>query len=137
MVYEFEITTTTSHTSTNLKKTSMHLYKGMMHQLDIISFAGSMGVLYVALFHGGHQLFPSNIGRYFRLGGERLSYMERYNLNTEPFIIDAYSYLYHPDGVSYDHDCLIRIGLLTRDEIMGRVLLWDEETLQGRSDRQV
>lgn len=135
MIYEFEITTTTSHTSTNLKKSELKLYKGMIHRLDIISFPGSMGVLYISLFHGGHQLFPSNTGSYFRLGGETFSFMERYNLKSEPFILDAYSYLYHVDGVSYNHDCLVRVGLLKRDEVYGQVLIWDEEQIEGRQQR--
>lgn len=130
MIYEFGIRTLTTDTKASPKKTPLKLTRGIVHQLDIISYPGSMGTLYVALYHGGHKVWPTNPVEYFRLGGEPFSFGERYNLKTDPYSLVLHSYLYHPDGVTYFHDVRVRMGVLSEDELTGVIIKWSEETLR-------
>uniref|UniRef100_A0A6M3IEG9 Uncharacterized protein n=1 Tax=viral metagenome TaxID=1070528 RepID=A0A6M3IEG9_9ZZZZ len=124
MIYEFPIRTLTTHTSDEPLETVLKLTKGVLHQLDIISYPGARGTLYIALYHGGHKVFPTNPLEYFRLAGEPFSFTERYKLATDPFTLVAHTYLYDADNY---HDARIRIGLLLEDELSGVILKWSEE----------
>lgn len=125
MVYEFEIRTETTDTQTSPKKTTIKLTEGVVNQLDIVSYPGSMGYLHVAIYHGGHQVWPTNPDKFFRLGGEPFSFKnERYELQI-PAEFTVYSYL--SAGASYYHDVLIRMCMLREDE-MGTTIRWSEAT---------
>lgn len=128
MIYEFGIRTLTTHTKTSPLKTKLKLTRGILHQLDIISYPGSMGTLYLSLFHGGHQVFPTNPDEVIRLAGEPFHFREAYKLYSSPYILDVYSYLYDPLGVTYSHDVRVRIGLLDEDELTGVTIKWQAPT---------
>lgn len=125
MIYEFPITTTTSHTSTSPLKTRIKLTKGVLHQLDIVTDEATQWTLYIAIRHGLYQVFPSNPDQYFRLRGEPFSFKESYKLYAEPYEFVIHSYLSNAD---YSHHARVRMGFLREDELKGVKILWDEET---------
>lgn len=121
MIYEFPITTTTGYTETSPKKTTIVLARGIIHQLDIISDEAAKWTLYVAITHGLHQIYPTNTPNYFNLRGEFFSFRENYELYVKPLSLSVYSYLVDAD---YEHKIIIRIGLLTEEDLKEVIIKW-------------
>jgi len=98
MMYEFGIRTELTDTQDSPKKTVLKLTEGIIHQLDIESYPGSMGYLYGTIYHGGHQVWPTN---------------------------PVYTWL--GTGAENYHDVRVRIWILREDEL-GTTIRWSEET---------
>jgi len=124
MMYEFGIRTELTDTQDSPKKTVLKLTEGIIHQLDIESYPGSMGYLYGAIYHGGHQVWPTNPDGCFRLGGVPISGKERYELTIPA---ELYVYTWLGTGAENYHDVRVRIWILREDEL-GTTIRWTEET---------
>ncbi len=127
MIYSFAISTSANTALANRQKTELKLTAGIIHQLDIVFPTGCAGLLYVAINHGLHQIWPTNPGEYFHTDGETLSFKEFYELATSPFFLSVYTY--NLDD-TYAHSAIIRLGLLKRDAIQGIYLPWSGEVYE-------
>lgn len=125
MIYEFPITTAITDTKANPKKTTIKLTHGTIHQLDIISDESTQRTLYLAINRGLYQVFPSNPDTYFSLGGEPFSFREAFQIKTEPYELEVYTYLVNAD---YSHKVTVRIAMLEEDDLRGVLIKWSEET---------
>jgi len=124
MIYEIPITTTTSYTKDNPKKTVVSLARGVIHELDIISDEAARWTIFIAIAHGIHQIYPVNTPNYFNLRGEYFAFKEWYELDTKPYSLNIYTYL---DGADYEHKVIVRIGLLPERDLRGVMILWEKQ----------
>lgn len=127
MIYSFAISTDANTAKADEKITKLKLTAGIIHQLDIVFPAGCAGLAYIALFHGLHQVWPTNPDEYFHTDGETLSFKEFFQLPTEPYVIEAKTY--NLDD-TYNHAIIIRLGMLKQSEIQGVWLPWSEEVIE-------
>lgn len=127
MIYSFAIETAITYSATNKLKTDLKLTAGIIHQIDIVFPTGCAGLLYVAINHGLHQIWPTNPGEYFHTDGETLSFKEFYELLSAENTLSVYTY--NLDD-TYAHSVIIRLGLLKQSEIQGLWLPWSGETYE-------
>jgi len=127
MIYSFNISTPANTLEADRVKTVLKLTAGIIHQLDILFPTGCAGLLYVALNHGLHQVWPSNDKEYFHTDGDKISFKEFYELKSDVNTLDVYTY--NLDD-TYPHAIIIRLGLLKQSEIQGLWLPWSEETAE-------
>ncbi len=126
MIYSFAISTTNTYSATNILKTDLKLTAGIIHQIDIVFPTGCAGLLYVALNHGLHQIWPTNDKEYFHTDGEAISFKEFYELPSAENVLSVYTY--NLDD-TYPHSVIIRLGILKKSELQGLWLPWTEEVL--------
>ena len=127
MIYSFAISTAITYTATAKLKTDLKLTAGIIHQIDIVFPTGAAGLLYVALNHGLHQIWPTNPGEFFHTDGESISFKEFYALPSAENVISVYTY--NLDD-TYAHSVIIRLGILKQSEIQGLWLPWSEEVYE-------
>ena len=127
MIYSFAISTLKSITEADRVKTDLKLTAGIIHQIDILFPTGCAGLLYVAISHGLHQLWPTNDKEYFHTDGESISFKEFYELASAENVLSAYTY--NLDD-TYSHSVIIRLGILKKSELQGLWLPWTEESIE-------
>jgi hypothetical protein len=124
MIYSFTIATAITYSATSKLKTDLELTAGIIHQIDIVFPTGCAGLLYVAINHGLHQIWPTNPGEFFHTDGESISFKEFYELQPGSNVLSVYTY--NLDD-TYEHSVIIRLGILKPSEIQGVWLPWYEE----------
>jgi len=127
MIYSHDISTPKNKEKADEQITELKLTAGIIHQVDIVFPSGCAGLASIALFHGLHQLWPTNPEEYFHTDGETISFKEFYRLTTEPYIIEAKTYNL---DTAHAHSIIVRIGLLKQSEIQGVWLPWSEEVIE-------
>lgn len=86
------------------------LSAGVIHQVDILFQDGCDHLANVMIFHGGHQLWPSNRGKAFRGNATAVSFREFYELEAGGTELTA---LIWGDGSDLA-EVIIQIGLLPK-----------------------
>lgn len=114
MFYDFEITIPAGTTKASPKEESFKLTKGVVHYVEVNFPAGCRGYVYLQLFDGEHQVWPTNRQGSFRGEGYTIPMNEYYKLYTSPYIIKAKGW--SPDA-TYDHTLAVRIGSLKEEEL--------------------
>jgi len=127
MIYSFSITTPANTPAANRQKTELKLTTGVIHQIDFVFPPGCAGLAFISVNDGLHQVWPTNPSQKFHTDGETISFEEFYKLIREPFILDAFTY--NLDD-TYDHEIIVRVGILKESEIQGVWLPWSEETIE-------
>jgi hypothetical protein len=81
----------------------------VLHKLEIHFPDGCCGMVHVAIFYGIRQIFPEIEGMTFTGNGETISFPDFWPLPNDPttLTIKAWS-----PGTQYDHNILIRFGVL-------------------------
>lgn len=124
MIYRFGITTSANTTEANATETDLPLGHGIIHKIDIYFPPGCSGLLHVVIRDALHQVFPFNRGESFAGNGETISFLEHLSLEAEPYELRAYTW---NEDDTYDHDCIIRIGLLKKEFITPELMTWSEK----------
>lgn len=109
MIYRKSITTSANTLEANKDDTEIALTKGIVHKLDITFPSGCQGYLHVAINHGLHQIWPYEVDQSFATDGETITFPEFYHIKFRPFGLMVYTW--NLDD-TYDHDVIIRIGIL-------------------------
>lgn len=119
MIYVANITTEENRAKTNLKKTVLHVTKGLVYKVELYSPSGSAGLMGVAVFDGLYQVWPSNAGEYF-VGEEQLiAFDDLYLKDTAPYAFQIYTY--NIDTI-HEHFVSVRIGLVSKDVFLARFM---------------
>ena len=80
MFYVFSYTPSASDTLANPHVTDLHLTAGVVHQVDVLFESGCGHKEFIQVFHGNHQLWPSNRGEKMRGDATVVSFREFYEL---------------------------------------------------------
>jgi len=126
MIYSYTIDTPANTSELSRIKTDLKLTAGIIHKVELVFPSGCAGFLYAAINHGLHQIWPTNPGEYFRTDGETISFDEYYELTSGENIITVYTYNLDE---TYDHELIVRLGILQKSELQGIWLPWSEEVI--------
>lgn len=119
MIYVENITTDANTSETALQKTVMSVASGLVYRVEIQFPPGPYGLLKVKICDGGHQLWPSKNGEYFKGDSCTLSFDDLYIKDVHPLSFDIYTY---NEDDTYDHEVIIRLGLVSAEVYMARFL---------------
>jgi len=100
----------TANTESDPHVEVMKLSAGVIHQVDILFQDGCDHLANVQIFHGGHQLWPSNRGMAFRGNATAVAFREFYELEAGGTELAA---LIWGDGSDLA-EVIIQIGLLPK-----------------------
>ena len=119
MIYAIDITTPASTTKLSPQWTSLNMTKGLVYKVHIQFPKGSAGLLGVAMFRGGFQLWPSSRATYFIGDDNIIEFDDVYLIENDPTLLKIKTY---NDDDTYEHQVLIRIGLVSANIFMARFL---------------
>lgn len=89
MYYDFHVVTVKDTDYAHRDKTRLKLAKGTIIEVSLLFPSGSIGLLYLQIFRGSHQLYPFNPGGYFQTSGETINFSDKYQLEDEPLEVIA------------------------------------------------
>lgn len=119
MIYTANITTPKDTEQTALKKTRIHVTKGLVYKVEFYFPAGSAGLMGVAVFDGLFQVWPSSVGEFFIGEDQMISFDDMYLKESAPFEFQCYTY--NTDD-TYEHEVSVRIGLVSKEVFQARYL---------------
>ncbi|MHA2265233.1 MAG: hypothetical protein ACXAEN_22795 [Candidatus Thorarchaeota archaeon] len=119
MIYAYDITTPKVGESGNPKRTTLKVTKGLVYQVEIEFPPGPLGLLHVAIFDGGYQVWPSNPDFDFHGDNGMIVFPDTYLKLTEPYEFWA---LTTNEDDTYQHQIHIRIGMASSEVFMSRYL---------------
>ena len=119
MIYTKTIIESSGGSEVNPSQRLMPVTDGLIYQFDLYFPPGSSGLVYVAVFDGGHPLWPSEPGEWFFGDNITISFPDKYFVSSAPHNLFVYSYNLDE---AYNHKFQIRIGQVS-DPILVQSLL--------------
>lgn len=119
MIYTANITTEKKTEQTDLKKTVLHVTKGLVYKVEFYFPSGSAGLMGVAVFDGLYQVWPSNMGEFFVGEDQLIAFDDMYLKEAQPFEFQCYTYNIDE---TYPHFVSVRIGLVSSEVFLARFL---------------
>ena len=119
MIYTANITTPKNRAKTNLKKTVLHVTKGLVYKVEFYFPPGSAGLMGVAVFDGLYQVWPSSVGEFFVGEDHVVSFDDMYLKESAPFEFQIYTY--NTDD-THGHFVSVRIGLVSSEVFLARFM---------------
>jgi hypothetical protein len=111
MFYTFPYTVTANDIVTAKHREEMTLTAGIIHQVDILFQKDAAHKINVQIFHGGHQIWPTNRGSSIKGDATVISFREFYELKGA--VNDLHALFWTIDtGVLYE--VIIQIGILPK-----------------------
>lgn len=129
MIYTANITTDENTLQTDLKKTNIHITKGLVYKVEFYFPSGSAGLMGVAVFDGLYQVWPSSVGEFFIGEDQVISFDDMYLKESAPFEFQCYTY--NVDD-TYPHEVSVRIGLVAKEIFQARYLPMKSELVFTR-----
>lgn len=119
MIYTANIITPKNTAQTALKKTVLHVTKGLVYKVEFYFPSGSARLMGVAVFDGLYQVWPSSVGEFFVGEDQEIDFDDLYLKESAPFEFQIYTY--NLDD-TYEHFVSVRIGLVSSDVFLARFL---------------
>ena len=119
MIYGLDIDTPANTQKTDPKITDLHLTNGLVYRLALRFPPGSAGLMGVKIFSGAFQVWPSSRETWFRGDDDIIAFDDTYLVTVEPFLFQIITY---NEDDTYDHEVLLRVGLVSEDIFMARFL---------------
>ena len=115
MFYDFALTIPAGTPEGSYVEQRMKLTHGVVHRVEVEFAPGCRRYVYVKIYHGGHQLLPTNPEQSFRSDGHVIVIDEHYPLTSAPYelIVRGFS----PDAV-YPHTIIVRVGILPEEILL-------------------
>jgi hypothetical protein len=110
----YSYTLTASDLVTDKYKLDMDLSAGVIHQVDILFQKDSAHKINVQIWHGGHQLWPSNRGESFKGDATIISFREFLELRGARN--DLHALIWTTDDTVLK-ELIIQVGILPREII--------------------
>lgn len=123
MFYAFPYTTVSGDIVTAKHREDLILTAGIIHQVDILFQKDCAHFINVQIFHGGHQLWPSNPGSTLKGDATVISFREFYEL--KPTFNELHAYIWWEDTET-TKEIIIQFGILPKKII--QPLSFDELT---------
>jgi hypothetical protein len=112
MFYVFSYTPLITDTLASPKVVDIPLTTGVIHQVDVLFQDGCKHKTFVQIFHGGHQIWPSNRGESLRGNATVVSFREFFELGPGKSILTAKVWT----SLTADFkEVLINIGVLAKE----------------------
>jgi len=89
MFYAFSYTPDADDTEDDPHIIDLHLTTGVIHQVDVLFQSGCAHKIFVQIFSGNHQLWPSNRGEKMRGDATVISFREFYELAPGKTMLQA------------------------------------------------
>lgn len=112
MFYAFSYTPDGSDTETDPYTLDLHLTQGVVHQVDVLFQDGCNHKIFVQLWDGDHQIWPTNRGEKFRGNATVISFREFYELLPGYTKLNAHIWTTLPSDFK---EVIIQIGLLPKE----------------------
>ena len=109
MFYDFALTIPAGTAKSSPAVQRMKMTHGVIHDVRIYYPPGPRGEVDVAIFEGGHQVYPTNRGGSFNADNVYINFGDYYELFDAPYELTAKGWA--PDA-DYDHTIRIEIGLI-------------------------
>ena len=119
MIYSADISTPKNTFKVNAKRTVLNVTKGLAYRVEIQFPRGCVGLAYCAIYDGGHPVWPSTLGEWFRGNANTIGFDDCYLKLAAPYQFDIYTY--NLDD-TYPHSILFRIGFVSKEIFMARFL---------------
>lgn len=119
MIYTANITTEKEKHLPDLKKSRIHVTKGLVYRVEFYFPAGSAGLMGVAVFDGLFQVWPSNVGDFFVGEDQVIAFDDLYLKEEAPYELQCYTY---NEDVKYSHFVSVRIGMVSSEVFMARFM---------------
>ncbi len=119
MIFQKTVSVAAGGSSSSPLKTTLELTKGLIYKIEVWFPPGSSGLMGVAVFDKLTWLYPSVHGEYFIGDNLQIDYDETYIIENPPY---EFSIQYYNSDTLFSHTFVIRIGLLTRDDLIVRYL---------------
>jgi hypothetical protein len=119
VIYAFDITTPANTTQAAPKRTRLKVTKGLVYQVEIEFPPGPLGYCHVAIFDGGHQIWPSNSEFDFHGDNGMMVFNETYLKMAAPyeFVCQTWN-----EDDTYQHQVHVRLGMVSDEVFMARYL---------------
>ena len=101
------------------KQGVVDVVKGLVYRVEFTFPPGCEGLAHLAVFDGGHQVWPSSLGETFCGDGQTVAFDDTYLKLAEPFQFEVYGY--NLDEL-FPHTIYCRIGMVSGDIFMARFL---------------
>lgn len=113
MIFSLTVSTPANTVKTDVLRTPIKLFLGLIYHVEIYFPPGSWGLLGVQLHAGGHQLYPYNNGGWFY--GEDMLFkyddLEYFTISTAQMDIVTYNL-----DEQFDHKVMVNIGIMTNKQ---------------------
>jgi len=119
VIYSLAISTPANTAKTALKRTGLHVTKGLIYKIEIDFPPGSAGLMGVAVFDGGYCIWPSNVTEFFTGDDTEVDFDDLYLKEAAPYVLDIYTY--NTDD-TYAHTVNVRLGLVSKEAYMARFM---------------
>lgn len=119
MIYGKDVTTPKNTPLTIPLVSKLTVTKGLIYRIEIEFPPGPAGLLYVAIFDGSFQVWPSTPGTWFHTDGKVIGFDDLYLKEAQPYEFTIHTY--NLDD-TYDHWCQIRLGCVSKEAYMARFL---------------
>lgn len=119
MIYQKTITTPANTAKSVELRTVFPVVNGLVYQFELQFPPGPLGLTFVRVKDGGHQVWPTEDGEYFRGDNLIVSFEDLYLKLHPPFKFDVLTY--NLDD-TYDHDVILRLGVVSKDVYLARFL---------------
>lgn len=127
MIFRFSITTDTTYSESNKKKTVLNVARGIVHHVDVQFPSGPSGLLHLHINDALHQVLPYNTGESFASSNVNISFREFLPMLEPPYQFEAYTW---NEDTANDHLVIIRLGILP-PHIVAPWLLTFEERIEA------
>ena len=119
MIYSADISTPKDTLKTDPKQSVLTVTKGLGYRVEIQFPRGPQGLAGCAVYDGGHPVWPSTMGEWFRGNANTIAFDDTYLKLAAPYQFDIYTY---NEDDHYPHSILFRIGFVSEEVFMARFL---------------
>lgn len=119
MIYSSSITVPANTPATDPLRIPLKVTKGLVYRLEVEFPPGPWGLLYMAVFDGSFQVWPTTPGEFFHSDHYCVAFDDTYLKETAPYTFDIIAY--NLDD-TYQHKAQVRIGLVSEKVFMARFL---------------
>jgi hypothetical protein len=119
MIYTLDITTPKNTPASSPQKTILRVTNGLVYKIEIDFPPGPSGLLYVSIYDGLYQVWPSTTGAWFHGDAVVISFDDTYAKTSAPFEFTVLTY--NLDD-TYDHTIQIRLGMVSKEIFARRFL---------------
>ena len=111
MLYVKNITATKNTAKQNYETTTIKVWKGVIHEIDIFIPSGHRGLAKLQIYHGNHIIMPTNEDGF--VSGDNNTIQGRFFIDLKKEINLIEIRVWNDDD-TYDHEFIIRIGVLPK-----------------------
>jgi len=113
--YDFAFTVPKGTTAALPHEEVVNLVSGIVHRVEIAFPAGCRGTVYLAIYKGLHQVWPTNIDEAFSAEDYTIEIDEAERLPAGP---NQFRLVGWTPIAQYDHKLRVRVGILPPEAIM-------------------